>query len=178
MSGAHRALPTTKILEAYPCEREVWLKLHAIGKAMVSAGASADVVPLRAFQHQRYRAAKRGIAWNLTLADWWSIWDQSGHWHERGLGRSYMMCRVGDNGAYEVGNVYIGPGAENLSAGAKKCDLPIGVARRANKARPYRAYCNIAGKQRHLGVFATVEEARAAYLAALAFDTVLSRAAA
>jgi len=181
MSGADIALPTARMLAAYPCSRDLWLKLHAIGQEMVAGGSSKDVTPLRAYQHQRYRAGRRGIAWEISLADWWSVWQQSGLWPLRGVGRGYMMCRIKDLGPYRVGNVFIGPGADNLSAAAKKCDLPIGVALRSGKKpfqKPYRAYCNIGGKQRHLGVFRTVEEARAAYVEGLAADASISGAAA
>lgn len=178
MSGADIAFPTAKILATYPCSRELWLKLRAIGQAMTASGMSVDVTPLRAFQHQRFRAGRRGIEWELTLAEWWAIWDASGHWHERGVGRSYMMCRTGDLGPYAVGNVFIAPGVENLSAAAKKADLPIGVAHvKKGKAKPFRAYCNIGGKQRHIGLFATAAEAHAAYLKARDFDLALARAA-
>jgi hypothetical protein len=179
MSGAHISLPTKKMLAAYPCDADLWRRLHAVGQEMVRQGSSPDIVPLRAFQHQRYRAGARGIEWKLTLAEWWAIWEESGHWRERGIGRSFMMCRIGDLGPYEVGNVFIGPGVMNLSAAAKKTNLPIGVAYRGNRKRyskPYRAYCNVGGKQRWLGVFKTADEAHAAYLEALLLDTALKRA--
>ena len=175
MSGADRDLPTAKMLAVYPCDRELWLRLHAIGKSMVKLGHTGDVTPLRAFQHQRYRAGRRGIEWKLTLAEWWEIWESSGHWHERGWGRGYMMCRIGDVGPYAVGNVFIAPGEENLSAAGKRSGtLPMGVAPcRSSKANPFMAYCNIDGKRTHLGVFPTAEAAHAAYLAARDFDRSL-----
>lgn len=164
--------PPKHSLETFRCTPALWRHLRDLGAAMVKAGASPDTTPLRAYSHQRHAAlAKRGIAWNLSLAEWWAIWQASGHWAERGAGRGYMMCRNGDEGPYEVGNVYIGPGAENLAAAAKKELLPIGVARiRKGRAKPYRAVCWVAGKQRHLGCFATVAEARAAYLAGVEAD--------
>lgn len=178
MSGIIQS-PTRGTLERFKCTAEEWCALRDIGHEMVRNGASPDTTPLRAYGHQRTAALnRRKIEWRLPLWQWWTIWRDSGHWHERGVGRGYMMCRVGDVGPYEVGNVYIGPGVENLSAAAKKCDLPIGVARVAKgKAKPYRAYCNIGGKQRHIGIFATVEEAEAAYLAAREYDLSLKRAA-
>lgn len=181
MTGLHKNL-SPHLLEFYGCTTEFWIHLRDLGNKMVAAGASKDCTPLRAYQHQRQAAVvRRKIEWRLTLPEWWAIWEQSGRWQDRGVGRGYMMCRMGDKGAYAVGNVYIGSGVENLSAAGKKCDLPIGVAYRPGvkpHLKQYRAYCNVGGKQRHLGVFATVEEARAAYLSALAFDKALMRAAA
>jgi hypothetical protein len=171
--------PPRRDLESFGCSVEQWRELRDLGNEMIKQGLGKECTPLRAYSHQRSCAVgKRKIEWKLTLPEWWAIWRDSGHWHERGIGRGYMMCRIGDKGAYEVGNVFIGPGVENLSAAAKKSSLPIGVARCAKgKVKPYRAYCNVGGKQRHIGVFATVDEARAAYLAALEIDLAMKRAA-
>lgn len=181
MTGLQNNPPAGR-LAMYGCDASLWIELRDVGLAMVRAGASVDSTPLRAYAHQRNAAERRrNIEWKLTLPEWWGIWQASGRWAERGVGRGYMMCRRGDVGPYAVGNVYIGPGVENLSAAVKKTDLPIGVAymkRGKAKTKPYRAYCNIGGKQRHIGTFATVGEAEAAYLAARDFDLMLkSRAA-
>jgi hypothetical protein len=143
---------------------------------MVAAGlCKEDSTPLRAYQHQKHAAeVRRGIPFRLTLMEWWKIWSDSGKWEQRGLGRGYMMCRIGDLGAYEVGNVFIGEGAGNLSAASKGTDLPIGVAIVVKgKTRRFRAYCNIYGRQRHIGLFETPEEAERAYLKAVALDDEL-----
>jgi hypothetical protein len=163
-------------LKKYGCTKEQWIELRNIGLAMVEAGASQDATPLRAYQHQRDAAVnRRKIEWKLTLMEWWTIWQESGFWEKRGLGRGYMMCRKGDVGPYAIGNVFIGPGAENLSDAAKKADLPIGVSYVVKGvAKPYRAYCNFMGKQRHLGLFATIEEARAAYETARRLDELVT----
>jgi hypothetical protein len=178
MTGLQR--PSQATLASYGCSAEQWTELRDLGLQMIRDGLSKECTPIRAFGHQRNAAIrKRNIAWQLTLGEWWAIWVESGRWPERGLGRGYMMCRKGDIGPYSIDNVFIGPGVENLSAAAKKCDLPIGVARTAKgKAKPFRAYCNIGGKQRHLGVFSTVDEARAAYLGGLARDLALKALAA
>jgi hypothetical protein len=70
---------------------------------------------LRAYQYQRNQARHRGIKWELNLWQWWTIWDLSGHWAERGQGaNSYVMCRTGDVGPYSVDNVYIATGSQNI----------------------------------------------------------------
>jgi hypothetical protein len=178
MTGLHRN-PPAKLLAAFGCSKEFWIELRDIGNAMMKAGGRKDATPLRAYSHQRTAAmGARGIEWKLTLPEWWTIWTLSGHWHERGVGRGYHMCRRGDVGPYVVGNVFIAPGVENLSAATKKSGLPIGVARVHKSTRkPYRAICTIGGKQRHLGVFATVSEARSAYLAAIERDIAPAKAA-
>src|SRR5277367_2315312 len=40
--------------------------------------------PRGRYDNHKQRAAKRGIAFLLTFDEWWSIWDASGHWNERG----------------------------------------------------------------------------------------------
>jgi DNA-binding CsgD family transcriptional regulator len=70
--------------------------------------------PTRAFCAQRKTARDRGIDWQLSLWQWWSIWQQSGHWKDRGRGNGYCMCRKGDQGPYSVDNVYIATNAENM----------------------------------------------------------------
>lgn len=70
--------------------------------------------PTRAYARQRINAANRGIGWELTLWQWWTIWQESGHWEERGRGRQYHMCRKLDQGPYSVDNVYIATGVQNM----------------------------------------------------------------
>lgn len=61
------------------------------------------------FSDQRQRAAQRGIGWEMTFAQWWSIWSESGAWNQRGrsAAESAVMSRYGDEGPYAVGNVRI-----------------------------------------------------------------------
>ena len=74
----------------------------------------------RAFYIQRRDAIRRGIAFKLTYKEWISIWQKSGHLHERGNHKGqYVMSRPGDKGAYEVGNVRIITTGENTSEWCK-----------------------------------------------------------
>lgn len=63
--------------------------------------------PLTQYTHQRKNANRRSIAWEMSFAEWWKIWQDSGRYDERGRGHGYAMCRFGDTGAYAVGNVEI-----------------------------------------------------------------------
>ena len=61
----------------------------------------ADYVRLRAMRHptlrfaaQRQNAIRRGIGWELTLWQWWQIWQHSGKWAERGRGHGYGMAAL------------------------------------------------------------------------------------
>lgn len=66
------------------------------------------------FNQQKRNAFNREIGWELNLWQWWSIWQQSGKWKQRGRGRGYAMCRLNDTGPYSVDNVYIATGTENV----------------------------------------------------------------
>lgn len=122
--------------------------------------------PTRAYAAQKQNAKKRGIAFELSLWQWWCIWHQSGKWESRGRGRGYMMCRNGDEGPYAVGNVFIASGCENSSnQKRKRSGLPTGVRKNA-RYRGYSAARSINGKLIRLGSFPTPELAHAAYLAA------------
>jgi hypothetical protein len=70
--------------------------------------------PTYAYWAQRKNADKRKIGWELSLWQWWKLWEQSGHWAERGRGKGYHMCRLNDAGPYAVDNVYIATGTENM----------------------------------------------------------------
>ena len=64
---------------------------------------------------QKNTAKRRGIEFLLSFEQWWSIWED--HWEQRGkLKDELAMCRFGDEGAYEVGNVYL----DSVSNNAKQ----------------------------------------------------------
>jgi len=63
-------------------------------------------------------ATARGIPFLLSFEQWLSIWNDSGKLNERGRGaKKYCMCRYNDIGSYEIGNVFIGTGRENVRDG-------------------------------------------------------------
>lgn len=158
-----------RCFRVHGCSFAQWKQLKLIGDEMRAAGRGKYQTPIYAFRNQRNNSANRGIAWDLTLWQWWTIWEQSGHWAERGRGQGYVMCRTGDVGPYSVGNVFIAKAAENSSEAQlhKRLDpsLPIGV-RREPTGR-FSAHRTIKGSHLYLGVFDTPELAHAAYLMAV-----------
>lgn len=102
-------------LAKYGCTFTDWQRMVRLGKEMRAAGKGKYQAPTYAFVTQRTNARVRGIDWNLTLLQWWTIWQESGKWDQRGRGHGYMMCRFGDVGPYEAGNVYIATGVHNGS---------------------------------------------------------------
>ena len=118
----------------------------------------------RFHQHRRNATVLRGVGWELSFEEWWSVWKESGRWEQRGRGVGlYCMCRKGDIGPYKIGNVFIGEfSANSRTTKNKKTDLPIGVHR--TRSGNYRAYYYVDRKRFRLGTFKTPEQAGAAYL--------------
>ncbi|MEJ7929864.1 hypothetical protein WG922_07760 [Ramlibacter sp. AN1015] len=72
----------------------------------------------QAYGDHKRSAKRKGNAFLLTPAEWEWLWLSSGHWHERGKRRGqYVMSRRGDQGAYEVGNVFFQPTEDNAAQG-------------------------------------------------------------
>lgn len=61
---------------------------------------------------QKQASKQRGISWDLTFEEWWGIWQESGHWEERGV-CGYIMGRINDEGSYSIDNVEIITHAQN-----------------------------------------------------------------
>lgn len=67
-----------------------------------------NATPRGRFELQRRRANRRGIPFLLTFDEWLKLWQDSGHFHQRGKRPGqYVMARRDDVGPYAVGNVYI-----------------------------------------------------------------------
>jgi transposase len=112
--GAKRAKREAACFRRYGCSLTEYHDLLAVGLKMKRSGVSNNRTPCGAFRTQKKNAKMRGIAWRLSLTQWWGVWEASGHWDYRGRD-GYVMCRFGDNGAYEQGNVYIATAHHNLT---------------------------------------------------------------
>lgn len=87
------------------------------------------------YKMQKQNSIIRGIAFLLSYDQWLSIWVASGKLHERGRGANkFCMCRHGDVGAYEVGNVFIGTGRENVRDGNLGKEMTQEVRDKISKA--------------------------------------------
>ncbi len=82
------------------------------------------------YDRQRWNALRRGIAFELTFAQWLEIWEQSGQLENRGRrSGQYVMSRNGDQGPYAVGNVSIKTTGRNLAESCERIN-------RAGKSKP------------------------------------------
>lgn len=159
-----QALRDGRCIAQHGCTWATMQEFRALGNKLMTEGVSRDRTPLGAFTRQKASARRRGIVWKLTFWHWWTIWQESGRWSERGRGQGYVMCRRDDEGAYEASNVYIATAIENNSnVKHKKSGLPTGVHEKNGKF--YARRC-LNGKTRCLGTFADPGSAYAAYLAA------------
>lgn len=115
----------------------------------------------RAYTYQRNNAAHRGIGWQLTLAEWWGIWEASGKWELRGRHKGgWVMGRPGDIGPYAVGNVVICTHSENAKVAqshARRKPAAAHIVTVRSKKRPYV----VKMRKRYRGAFATEAEALA-----------------
>lgn len=138
--------------------------------------------PAYRYYSQRHSAHARGIGWEITFREWLSVWIESGHLNERGVGiGGYCMARHGDQGPYKVGNVSIQTVQQNSRDGIEKARPAINA--RASRAghsgnlglgrgwtyrdKGVRRY-QVLIADKYVGCFLTQEEAEAAYRAAVA----------
>ena len=93
------------------------------------------------YKMQEQNALARGIQFLLSFEQWLAIWTESGKLDQRGRGADrFCMCRNGDVGPYEVGNVFIGTGRENVRAGNLGKEMTQEVRDKisqANKGKPH-----------------------------------------
>jgi hypothetical protein len=148
------------------CTYEQYKSLLDIGSKMVADGYGQERTPLRAFARQRENAHKRGVEFKFKLWEWWSVWRDSGKWEDRGLQvGQYVMCRIGDVGAYEPSNVFIDTSINNVSLRSnRKTDLPTGVR---HEGKRFVAREMVDGKLREIGRFDSATLAGEAYRASL-----------
>lgn len=99
----------------YGCNYEALVAINGTHRTK-QRGCSA-----MAYVDQKRHAAFREIPFHLTFPQWMQVWEESGHFADRGRGvGKYCMSRFQDRGAYEVGNVYIQLATENSSEAIRR----------------------------------------------------------
>lgn len=75
-----------------------------------------DRIFKKKYQEHKGRARRCNIAFLLSFEEWFKIWKESGHLHERGSRRGqYVMARFNDIGPYAIGNIKIITTEKNVS---------------------------------------------------------------
>lgn len=119
-----------------------------------------------AWRTQRRNSARRGILFELSVMEFWNVWDASGKWSQRGRGAGrFCMSRIDERSGYLVGNVRVIDNSDN--ARLARLEKPC-VRREKDKQgvylllpgyyKPYGARYG----RKFLGFFETEEEAYAA----------------
>lgn len=106
----NRAARRNKVSDFYKCSLAEWSVI--VGAKITNFRRCRIAL---AFKFQKSNAAGRGIAFEMSLPEWYSAWLASGKWAERGRGYGYCMARIGDTGAYAIGNIYFTTGAQNAA---------------------------------------------------------------
>jgi hypothetical protein len=75
---------------------------------------------LHALWGQRHTSKQRGVEFKLTFDEWFAWWGSDLPYRGR-KPPQLQMCRYGDSGAYELGNIYKATQAEN-DAGPREKD--------------------------------------------------------
>ena len=100
-----------------------------------AAAARSRSTLMGRYKMQERNALARGVPFLLSFEQWLSIWTESGKLDQRGRGaEKFCMCRNGDVGPYEIGNVFIGTGRENVRAGNLGKEMTQEVRDKISKA--------------------------------------------
>lgn len=106
-ASKHEKKETYCILK-WGCTLDQWQLLRSVHPDF-------EHTPIARFIQHRNNVAKKNISWSLSLWDWWSIWNESGKYHDRGRTKdSYCMVLKKNADSYEVSSVEIIKVADNL----------------------------------------------------------------
>ena len=106
---------TTRYARYFGCTLDEFLHINETYWNRGRASVKNTKEPAWAYYHAALNATKVSVEWNITFPDWWKIWQESGHWRQRGRGAGYCMARIGNSGAFEMGNVEIKTNGANFS---------------------------------------------------------------
>ena len=104
---------------AYIARATAWRKAHPEQCAQYAKTWRANNPKRAAFIEHRGNATRRGIEFQFTFEDWTEWWGED--FNKQGLGRDDLcMCRNGDEGAYELGNIYKATRSQNADDALRK----------------------------------------------------------
>lgn len=68
----------------------------------------------RAFREFLHNSRGRKLSCDMTITQWWQLWQESGHWAQRGRGEGFGVCRLDPNGPMTLSNVHISRGSDQM----------------------------------------------------------------
>lgn len=101
---------TRRVKKDWGCSLELYEKL---------GGNSYQNTIIRKFHLLRHQIRNKGGKWNLTLEEWWEIWEKSGKYNQHGLKKhQFVMARINKKGPISKINVRIirAKDSKNLAA--------------------------------------------------------------
>jgi len=127
-----------------------------------------------AYSWHKSRAKRRGIPWEFSFDGWLAAWESSGKLAMRGRGAGkYAMARKGDVGPYSASNIEIILHEKN-SSDARANHPKTAAEHAANQLGRGRGWTRVNNRfqvvvsHKYVGLFKSVELAKAAYKAAVA----------
>lgn len=78
----------------------------------LAAGRAYRQTPRGRYATQKTSAKQRGIEFELSFDEWWTLWEP--HWEDRKGTSGKIMCRINEPGPYSPDNVYIGSQSDNM----------------------------------------------------------------
>lgn len=96
----------SRVKRIYGCSYALWEELG--GHTYKTANGDDPSQPIYKFRNIRNQCKHNGIEWNLTLEQWWDIWQKSGQWKNRGTKKGqYVLARKDKSKPYKIGNVHV-----------------------------------------------------------------------
>jgi hypothetical protein len=82
--------------------------------------------PVWTFRESRRQAVSVGYEWDISIKDWWAIWQASGKWEQRGRkAESYALFRKDNQGPFSADNLEVVTFSQGISH-LRKCEIARG----------------------------------------------------
>ena len=102
-----------------------------------------NLTPKQKYNMQKISAQKRNIKWELTFDEWYSWWQNTGYWEQRGCKKGqYLMARYHDSGPYSLDNIFC-CSVEQNNSDRHKFNPYVGKAVSIRQSKPIMTPCGM-----------------------------------